>query len=355
MGGITEPTPISEINELDITNQLAVPNTALFQLTTKSVAGYGLIITGSSSATSSSNYKLRYAETGTGHVYEINLETAVETRISGITVGKTVGATFDPSEKAFVLTSEQGNITESALYLFDTKPDKYTDLPTNSQHFSFTGENSLYYTVVENGQTVAYELDWKNVETNTLWSIPLTQINVLWTETGAIINNKISNSQKGGIYTIEGGNLSRLVAPQPGLSMITDRSGQTIWYSYYDSSVQGSVSAVIDRNGAPIKTSLTPAIPEKCFLNADNRSVCAMSAFLLSGSRDSVNSWYRGEITSDDRLWVETDTGVAYEANLAELAGFTLDTTAVTPTPNYDAFYFINKINRTLWRYQFEN
>lgn len=356
MGGITEPTPINEIGEQDITNQLAVPNTALFQLTTKSVAGYGLITTNSSTATSS-DYKLRYAETGTGHVFEINLGTAVETRISGITVGKTVGATFSPAGEAFVLTSEQGNVTESALYLYDTKAEKYTNLPRNSKHFFFTGKGSIYYTIVENGETTAYELDWENVETNILWTIPLTQINVVWTEAGVIINNKVSSELKGGIYTIVAGNLSQIVSPKLGLSMTADRSGQIIWYSYFDNKTKNNIGALIDRSGTTIRESPLPAISEKCFLNASERSVCSMSAFLLSGDSNDINSWYRGETTSDDRLWVETDTdtGVAYEANLAELAGFTLDATAVTPTPNYDAFYFINKINRTLWRYQFEN
>jgi len=354
-GDINEPTPVTENTETNVTNQLATPNSVLYQLTTKSVAGYGLVASAKNTATSTTDYKLLYAETGTGHVYEVDLKTFVETRISGVTVGQTVSAHFAPNGEAYVLTSEQGNVTESVLYLLNTKPEKYTDLPTNSQHFYFTEKNTLYYTVVENGQTVAYELDWNNVEKNTLWSVPLTQINVIWTSAGVLINNKISSGLKSGVYTLNNGNLSQIVSPKLALSMVVDRTGQTIWYSYFDNLTKNITGALIDRSGSEIRTSPLPAIPEKCFLNPEKKSVCSVSAFLLSGDSNEINSWYRGEITSDDRLWVETDTGVVYEANLAELAGFTLDATAVTPTPGYDAFYFVNKTNRTLWRYQFED
>jgi len=352
-GGINEPTPIDPIAELEVTNQLAIPNAPLFQLTTKSVAGYGIVFDGSVNATTSEEYTLRYAETGTGHVYEINLNTMIETRISPITFAKTVGATFSPAGEAYVLTAEKANDTESTIYIFDKEPKEYAKLPRNSKHFYFTEDLTLYYTVVENGQTIAYELDYDGGETNILWQIPFTQVNVIWTESGVIINNKVADGIKGGIYTIKEGRLSKVVSPKQALTMVTDQSGQYIWYSYFDNTNQASVSEVVNIEGTLLKETAMTAIPEKCFLNKEDKSVCVISAFLLSAGNSEITKWYRGEIISDDRLWIETDTGIAYEEDLKELAGLTLDASLVMPTPSFDSFFFVNKINGTLWGYKF--
>lgn len=355
LGGLGDPTPVAPAIETEVTSQLVIPDAALTQLTTKSVAGYDFITVGSSTATTTADYRLRYAETGTGHIYEIDLNTAVETRISGITVGQTVEAHFDPNGEAFVLTAERGNSTASTIYLFDTEAEKYTDLPLNSRHFKFTGNDSLLYTVIENDRTIAYELDWENLETNTLWSIPLAQINVSWTESGAVVSSKVSNHLKSGIYEITGGEITRLVAPLPALSMVNDPVSNTLWYSYFDANTGQDVAVNLNRESSEVRLATLPAIPEKCFRHSNDREVCAVSASLLSETSSNLNRWYRGEFTSDDRLWVSTETGAAYEANLSELAGHTIDVTDIAPTPDYNAFYFINKTNRTLWRYQFSN
>lgn len=350
-----EPTPITNTTEPNPVSQLAPITTALSQLSTKSVAGFGLVQVGTSTASTTPHYRLRYAETGTGHIYEIDLEHSTETRISGVTVAKTVGAVFDPAGAAFVLTAERGNDTESILYAFgNSEPKQQATFPTDSRDFHFTNDGRLRYTDIENDHTVAYELDWQSGKTVMLWNVPLTQINVTWTDNGAIIVNKLAGRLKGGVYSIDRDILTRLVAPQPSLTAIASDDGELIWYSAYNTDAKQIVSAILDRSDNETLLSPLPAIPEKCFITVSQKKICAVSASFLSPERGNLDRWYRGEITSDDRLWVESGSDSAtYEANLSELAGQTIDVTDIKPAPD-NSFYFINKTTSTLWRYRLD-
>lgn len=353
--GVTiEPTPITDTTDQNPVSQLAPITTALSQLSTKSVAAFGIVQVGTSSASTTPQYRLRYAETGTGHVYEIDLEHSTETRISGVTVAKTVGAVFDPAGAAFVLTAERGNDTESILYAFgNSEPKQQATFPTDSRDFHFTDNGRLRYTDIENDHTVAYELDWQSGKTVTLWNIPLTQIDVAWTDNGAIIVNKLAGSLKGGVYSIDRDILTRLVAPHPSLTAIASDDGELIWYSAYDAGIKQIVSTVLDRTTGETHAAPLQAIPEKCFISVTQKKTCAIAAWLLSPERGDLDRWYRGELISDDRLWEETDGGAAYTANLSELAGQTIDVTDIKPAPD-NSFYFINKTTRTLWRYRLD-
>ena len=63
-------------------------------------------------------------------------------------------------------------------------------------------------------------------------------------------------------------------------------------------------------------------------------------------------SGYRGEFTASDALWQGTADGSAvYVDNLSGLAGFDIDVTHLTGTPDSQLF-FINKTNDTLWVYK---
>ena len=87
--------PGNEVNEL----------AALRQLTIKQVIG-AIEITPTAS---SSNTLVSYAEAGTGHIYNLNIQTAVEERISNITVPTAQKAVFSKSGKyAAVATDVTG-------------------------------------------------------------------------------------------------------------------------------------------------------------------------------------------------------------------------------------------------------
>lgn len=353
-GGVDiDPTTIEPFTEENTVSRLGEMDGVLTQLTTRSVAGLGMVYRDTGSSTPPT-YAIRYAETGTGHVYEIDLQTATESRLSGLTLAKTINAHFDPDGQAFVLTAERGNNTESKLYTIKGEPRERAELPTNSRNIEFIDGGLLRYTVVEGSGTYAFEHDVENNTISELWYVPVTQIKVHWLPESALIINLPSSSLKGGLYEVNAEGMARIIEPKLSLSAVVNDDGSLVWYSHHANNSSGSLNVLLDRNTNATSSVALPAIPEKCYLSASGE-VCAISTVLMANSPGDLNRWYRGEFTSSDLLWVGDNSEARLLTDLEESAGHTLDVDSITPTPNNDGFIFINKTNRTLWRYSFED
>lgn len=352
-GGPTEITTDINGGGESIT-QLAINDGKLVQLSTKSVAGFVYISKGETgTSTPTGPGKLRYAERGTGHVYEINLADSTETRISGTTVGQTVDAVFNSNGETVVLRAEDGENVSAAAYLLGANTTKKTELPVNSNNFYFSSTTMLRYGVADNGSTVVYEKDLASDTTATLWTVPFTDINIIWTERGAFVVNKPSPWLKSGVYLVNGG-LRRIVTPQYALSAVVGSNGQFLLYSAFDSKVGRVTSHIVDNDTGESMGAVLFAVPEKCLsTEASSGFLCASSIPLSDGNRDRLNEWYRGELISSDTIWKQSEGGSAtYIDNLAELSGFDIDVTDLTISPDGSRLFFRNKINDTLWMYR---
>lgn len=348
------PTPIPVQTDLPPTTNLAPVTTKLVQLSTKAVIGFVYTeATEASTSTVTKPARLRYAERGTGHVYEIDFSTNTETRVSGTTVAKAVAAIFNDEGEVAVMVAEDTDGTSATLQVFGAISNESTPLPDNTDNFRFISTDKLRYTVVENNETVAYELDWRKGTTTSLWRVPLTDINVEWTDRGALIINKPAPWQKSGVYSIENGTLTRLVKPEYTLSAKTEPSGRFVIYSYLDTELGVSINQTLDRESSTTATSSLKVIPEKCtFASPD--FWCASSFEATGANRDVLNRWYRGEFTASDLLWQgRADGSAVYEDDLSGLAGFDIDVTYLTATED-DQLFFINKTNNTLWVYKID-
>jgi hypothetical protein len=197
-------------------------------------------------------------------------------------------------------------------------------------------------------------MDWKKGTTVPLWRIPLTDIDVEWTDRDALIINKPAPWLQSGVYAVENGQLTRIVKPEYTLSAKTEPSGRFVLYSYLDIEQGTSLNQTLDRDSGITATSTLMAIPEKCTFIAPT-FWCASSFETTSRNRDVLNDWYRGEFTASDILWQGKEDGSAvYVDNLSGLAGFDIDVTHLTATKD-GRLFFINKTNDTLWVYKIEN
>lgn len=341
-GESTTPIPVA-VNDEPPARQVNVSG-SLVQLTTRPVAGFIHI------SSTSTDDRLRYAEQGTGHIYEINLSSGTETRISGTTVGQTVGAHFKESGEMVVLLAETAEKTTVGLYRIGSTASKVSDLPDNSASFYFTGESSINYTLAEADKTTAYSMDWEDVSTDELWSVPLTDIRTIWTSGQTFITNKTAPYLSGGVYGIVSGKLSQIIPPQPALSAIIDGSGRHILYSAFDREYNQVVSRTLDRQTGEAAIASMSAIPEKCVFMR-NEIWCASSFELTAGDREALSAWYRGEFVSSDSLWKQslTASSAQHVESLSKTAGFDIDITNMTVFGDSEGFLFTNKTNNTLW------
>lgn len=346
------PTPIEPASNIAPVANLAPASTRMTQLSTKAVIGFTYMeAVESSTTTQAKPARLRYAERGTGHVYEIDFSNNTESRISGTTIAKAVSATFSDDGLAAVIVAEGIDGTSASLQAFGATSNRSLSLPNNSKDFRFVPSSNLRYTVVENNETVGYEMDWGDGTTTSLWRVPLTDIDTKWTDRGALVVSRPAPWLTSGVYSVENGSLGRVVAPEYMLSAKTETSGRFVLYSYLDEEQGGSVNYILDRESSTISPSSLVAIPDKCTFTSQS-FWCASSFETSSANRDVLNDWYRGEFTASDALWQGTADGSAvYVDNLSGLAGFDIDVTHLTGTPDNQLF-FINKTNDTLWVYK---
>ena len=338
-------TPFDQpiVGSLDTT--VAVGNNNLAQLTTRPVAGFVLVNTGSQPT-------IRYAEKGTGHIYEINVISGAEERLDGTTSANTTEAYFskDGAEAVLVLadSTERSVVWRTAIGSGNSVP-----LSSNSHDFSWNEAGALRYTERTTTGTTAYENNGENLQ---LWSIPLSDVSVFFTENSAFVANNPAARLSGSLYEIQDGNLAKVIGPAYSFTGLPDPDGQFLLYRYFDTENQANVAKIKDLFTDEETIVPLSSVPEKCAFNSVRRRVwCASSFMFLGQDREYLNKWYRGEVVSADRIWTSDygNWGVSsLEIDLSDAAGFDIDVIDMTVSDDGTMLLFRNKINDALWMYR---
>lgn len=332
----------------------------LQQLTTRQVAGYIYLTNGTSSATTTTEVfadndrSLRYAERGTGHIYEINLTTGTETRMSGTTIGQTVEAHFSVDGNKVVLISESEEGRGVQLLSLGGVGNTTSALPVTAANFNWYESGTLGYTVSGNGVSSYFELS--NGDPVEQWSTPMEDILVYHTQWGEVVVNKPSTNLKSGVFLMQGGEMTILVEPQYGLFASADINNGLVAYSFYESDDKKMINRLLNLDTNETVPLAMPAVPGKCsFLaNATTLALCATSENFIDLNRDTLNSWYTGELVSTDALWtMKADLkGASLETPLSEQAGFVVDVIDLKASQDGQYLFFRNKVNDALWMYK---
>ena len=210
----TATTRVEDIQGLGAGDtKLAPQSSALQQLTTKAVAGFGF---------SEENPNIiAYAERGTGHIYKINTSSGVQEQISVVTIPQTTQAVFSPNIEAVAITvyTQQGIEVTVGTFTLGNTTLRTAKLPLGATNLAFKDDATLYFTLEKDGTTVGYTYSLKTDTESVLFTAPFTDARMLWGATIADISIQTKPSQylEGYIYKITNGRLSAL--PQKGLGL----------------------------------------------------------------------------------------------------------------------------------------
>lgn len=349
-GGIFANLPNqSTEREIDTTTteQTVATTNQLQPLTTDPVAGF--IVqeeetgTTTEKASSSTREVLRYIERGTGHIYEIELDSGKKERISSNTFGKTVRAVFSPDGSKAVIQTESGDSLSNTL--INIGSEETESLPQNIDNL-FISNDSIFYTETTEKGSTAYQLNFGGAA-NPIWQIPFTDIRVFWEEGKDIVVNRPSPNFKSSAYLVDENGWNILIEPQYQLNLATDTSGENILYSYFDTK-KGMVTLSLPSS----RPEGLLAIPEKCIYMTTKESFwCAMSPLL--GGQEGITDWYSGAISTNDTIWSNwKEPGSTQSiARLDVMSGFNIDVTNLTANKSETKLFFINKIDGSLWMY----
>ena len=144
--GFLTPIPNVPQEEIDPMEQQNVTDLSLIGglelIGTKPVAGHTFVLTEDA-------ILLRYAEMGTGHIYEMNLTDATESQVSITTIQETAYAQFSPNGSRVLLGSYEGTTEQYSIGVIDTESKELINrasLPRGVHNVAFRDDTSVYYT-----------------------------------------------------------------------------------------------------------------------------------------------------------------------------------------------------------------
>jgi len=335
---ITPPSDSTPIENLVDTN-----TGTLRQLTTREVAGYV-------STTTANAEIIRYVEKGTGHIFDINLQTGVETILSNTTLPKIAVAIWNKTADAVALITYDNyyqNVTVGVLKngLLET-----TALETNAKNIAFDAQGNVLYTVISNGSTIGYSQNLTTGTRTAVFSAPLIDVVVDWKQTlhPTYVTTSYSEALAG--YTYEPtntGSLQSVLGPFTGLQ--TEFINTVMLLSSLENNTYRSRLLGVNDNTLELPFL---ALREKCtFFTIDENTLLTCAAPIDKPTSGSAEEWYRGAYAFSDMFWlVNSKTGITQLLSdpLTEV-GRTLDAIDVQMSEEARGIGFINKTDNTLW------
>ncbi len=345
--GIFGQNNTEEIYTPPVTDETPVVDVAadqLRQLTTKPVLVGKILAQNDVSV-------MRYVEAGTGHIFDINLTTGSENRVSQISIPFASEAVISPSGDYVAVRS--GYTNNNTLMLVDltteTSPIE-TKLPNQVESFAFGYNNELLFTEFSLGQTEGRGYLPSTKTTRRLFSAPFTTHNMAWSNSSTsnhIIYTKPAASQLGYAYEITASGLKRLSISGFGLTVSQSNGVRfigTLSGANYITTI-GTRSGTFERSPAAV-------IPEKCTVSAREIDVyfCASPIRLQIANYPDV--WYQGKYTFDDYLWAAKPGRSTLLVHPLQSLGRSLDIVDPQLSQDERMVYFINKTDKSLWLYE---
>jgi hypothetical protein len=324
------------------TSQLSLGGARLEQLTTRAVAG--------SAFASTTKPLLWYVEQGTGYIFEIDLDTGIETQISLTTIPQAAEAVFSP--KAVAITSYEGYVRKviAGLFTKDGSEIDFVKLPSGANDVVFDDEDTLQYTLTKDGQTIGYSFDIEDLSSSELFRVGIPDLKTRWgfPLTEIFVSTKPSKLMEGNTYKVSKNKLIPVTPSRYGLTSFMNDLYIVAAHVEQENYVTESI-----HNGVTARQGLL-MISEKCVLSqiSAQQTWCAAPAAVQNG--DYLEDWYKGKIVSKDYLWrtsLDNQTSTLV-ADLAELSGKMIDVMNISLNAHEDLLLITNKTDRTLWIYR---
>ncbi len=331
----------------------------LFRIANSLVAGYAVF-------TRDGETIVRYADRGTGHIMEVSLPKTGSTtglirkKVSNNTLPKIYEAHFKTDGSSVLLRSLNDNsdlVKNISLTLTAPKSIStdalYTVTVTNLRgdvNSVSTGANNIFYYVDRNNSSIA-STNFIGGDQRTLFTSAFNNWRLGRFGNNLLVYTKGSAEASGYAYSlpIGGGNLSKLLGPLPGLTLIANYSATKLLYSYTDNGLTKLFVKNLQNNST---FEILPAsLAEKCVWSskASNIFYCGTPLNGLTGSEP--DNWYLGITHFTDYIWRFDTTSESAQVVSEPKTKFNvdLDVSELKISPQEDFLIFINKRDQTLW------
>lgn len=342
-GGEVAPVVNPELTKVDVAQTTNVgTRQKLKQLTTRPVAGATFTTSG-----------IRYVEQGTGHIYDIDLQSGREKLVSGTTITQTAEAIFSKDAPYIAITSftPSGKKTIVGTIHQEQNGDGSIEgvaLPLGATEVQFgNATGTINYLLKNASGSSGYSYTIAKKTSALLFTISLRDVQVLWGEPLYVYTTP-TTLQEGNLYRVVKNNLVYTAGGGIGL----------VGFRYDDGVVTTSLTSeneayiALSHGGKKTLQSI-PFIPEKCVRNpAKIHSVYCSTPFSINNEK-FPDDWYKGAISYSDLLWsidIESGNATGLSEFLKE-SGREIDVSQIGTNDAGTYIWFINKNDNTLWMF----
>lgn len=297
----------------------------------------------------------RYAEKGTGRIYDVSLADGMRTNVSNTVVPRTTEVVWAPSGTRAAFVSELaggapeifvGTITrrDDGSEVLETSP-----LPANSENVAFLDAgDALYYTVRDDDGSRGYRFDLKTDTTAELFFTPLRYITMIWDTSGEgehYLYTNPSGTTIGYLFSVSGNTLVR-VEEAPGLIARRADDSKLVVSSLMGRGMHTRFHTIGSNESVASDVSL---FPEKCAATEGAELLCAGMANLPPNTYP--DAWYQGIVSSRDILWriLPTSGRAELVLNLENATGAPFDVSSLMHSSEENSVVAIDKNTDRLW------
>lgn len=324
---------------------------------------------GRQTATSTPDTIVRYIERGLGHIYETNMTSMKEDRISNETRLKIYEAMWGNRGGGVVIRylSDDGenSIRTYSMTLRDIKDATSTEegkrvvsqgifLPENIGDLSVSHgkDDRMFYIFPSGDGSVGITSGFGGEKKTQLFESPLKEWLSQWPNDKLItLTTKPSQNIPGFMFFLDAqsGNVTKILSGINGLTTLASPDGKKILYA--ESDARGFGLYVYDvTNDTKTKLSLS-TLPEKCVWDALKKDVlyCGVPQNIPQGNYP--DGWYQGLVSFSDDIWmIDTKTNTTtIVASPTKIAGENIDVIKPLLSPDGSLLFFVNKKDSSPW------
>jgi hypothetical protein len=301
---------------------------------------------------------IRYIEKATGHIYETEMFSPKQGRISNTTIPVVYDAIWGNGGNSLVaryLKDDNNTVDTYSLNLKNISSTTETTttgiaMPSGIVDVSVFG-NSIFFLTVGDKSSTGYIEPFDGTKQKLIWSSDLKEVLSQYVNTKTIaLTTKPLEGIPGYMYFVDTatGATKSILSKIPGLSTLTSPDATKVLYISLSDAVHMYLYNISKRTSDPVSPS---TFPEKCVWSNKDADIiyCAVPKDLLQA--DSLTKWYMGKNSTNDDIWKYDlkNNITSIVADLSTLAGQEIDVIKPTISANGQYLVFINKIDNSLW------
>ncbi|TSC70548.1 MAG: Uncharacterized protein CEO12_269 [Parcubacteria group bacterium Gr01-1014_46] len=301
---------------------------------------------------------VRYIEKATGHIFEVELFSPRQGRISNTTIPQVYDAVWGNKNESLMaryLKEDDQTIDTYSLSIKDTSTTTENTIsgiafPVNLSDVSVFG-NSVFYLEKNSNSSYGYISTFSGSGKRLIWNSPLTELTSQYVNAKTVaLTTKPEESTPGFLYFVDTstGSIRNILQNILGLSALVNDNATEVLYLN-----QGGRSDLYLYNlSTRANLKLTPStFPEKCVWSKKDRTVVYCAVPRESVETNSLTLWYKGQIQLTDDIWKFDlkNNSSSITLDLSKESGETIDVIKPILSDSEQYLVFVNKRNNSLW------